>query len=170
MVGGSMATAPIKQPMKITQLFGARPEYYAKYGMKGHNGLDIVNAVSPTKGTPMFSMLPGVWHLLNDYTTVAGIRRYYGYGAAWRLHFDNGKFIEEWTFGHLQNRKTQYDGKNIAEGIQVSELDNTGDSTGSHLHIGLRLLKNGQVQNYNNGFKGSIDPLPALKKLGFKFS
>jgi hypothetical protein len=31
---------------------------------------------------------------------------------------------------------------------------------GTHVHFGLRLYKDGQVQNYDNGFKGSINPLP----------
>jgi murein DD-endopeptidase MepM/ murein hydrolase activator NlpD len=165
-----MATAPIRQPMKITQLFGKNPNIYKQFGLAGHNGLDIVNGAGVTKGTQLFSMLPGVWHFINDYTTVLGIRRYYGYGAGLRLYFGTSATTgQEWTFGHLQNRWFKYDGQNLPENVQMAELDNTGFSTGSHLHIGLRLIVKGQVQNYNNGFKGSVDPLPYLKKLGFKF-
>jgi len=33
---------PVETPTPfVTQKFGARPEYYAKYGMKGHNGIDF---------------------------------------------------------------------------------------------------------------------------------
>lgn len=156
--------------MRISQFFGEAPGTYHQFGLNGHNGLDIVNGAGPTKGTAFYAMLPGVWHLLNDYTTILGFRRYYGYGAAWRLHFNLGLgMVEEWTFAHLQNRHTHDNNKNLPEGVLMAELDNTGFSTGSHLHIGLRRLKNGQVQDYGNGFKGSIDPLPRLKELGFHF-
>lgn len=150
--------------MRITQVFGANPKIYAQFGMKGHNGLDIG---CPT-GTPFFAMLPGVWHRLDDKNWLG---RWRGYGAAWRLHHNQGNgVVHEWTFAHLQNRHLRDgDNKNLPEGIQMAETDNTGFSTGPHLHIGLRILKNGQIQNYGNGFKGSIDPLPVMKKMGLKF-
>lgn len=162
-----MATAPIRYPMRITQLFGKNPSLYAKFGLKGHNGLDIVRADGVTKGTPFYAMLPGVWHKLTEQNRDG---TWYGYGAAWRLYFGTSATTgQEWTFGHLQNRRHQYDGQNLGEGVLMAELDNTGYSTGSHLHIGLRLIIKGQIQNYGNGFKGAVDPLPYLKKMGFKF-
>ena len=33
----------------------------------------------------------------------------------------------------------------------------TGMTTGSHLHWSFKLLKNGVVQNKDNGYKGAID-------------
>jgi murein DD-endopeptidase MepM/ murein hydrolase activator NlpD len=158
-----MATAPIKIPMRITQTFGQRPLVYAQFGLKGHNGLDIG---CPT-GTQFFAMLPGVWHLLSQKDKWG---RWTGYGAAWRLHHNQGGgIVHEWTFAHLQSRHLHDDNKNLPEGQHVADTDNTGFSTAPHLHIGLRILKNGQIQNYNNGFHGSIDPLPVMKKMGLKF-
>lgn len=158
-----VAIAPIKIPMKITQVFGANPKIYAQFGLKGHNGLDVG---CPT-GTPFWAMLPGVWHLLSDKNRWG---KWIGYGAAWRLHFGlGGGLVQEWTFGHLRNRKLSYDNSNVQAGLQMAETDNTGFSTGPHLHIGLRIMKNGQIQGYSNGYKGSVDPLPVLKKYGLKF-
>lgn len=162
-----MPQAPIKIPMRINQGFGANPAYYKKYGMKGHNGIDI-NA--PT-GTKFFAILPGVWHLLSQQTIKNGKAIWIGYGAAWRLYVGTGKDTgQEWTFGHLQNRMKTRDGQNLAEGIQMGETDNTGDSTGPHLHITVKIIVKGVVQNQGNGFGGAVDPLPIMKKLGMQFT
>lgn len=159
-----MATAPIKIPMRITQHFGENPRIYAKFGMKGHNGIDL----SCPTGTAFWAMLPGVWHLLTEKDRWG---RWVGYGAAWRLHVGlGGGLVQEWTFGHLKNRHLHDNNKNLPEGIQMAETDNTGFSTGPHLHIGLRMMRNGQITNYNNGYFGSYNPLPELQKLGFHFS
>lgn len=158
-----MATAPVRIPMRITQLFGKNPQIYKQFGLAGHNGLDIG---TPT-GTKLYAMLPGTYHLLSDLRS----GKWYGYGAAWRMVTAATKagLRQEWTFAHLQNRKKEFDNKVVKEGTLIAECDNTGFSTGPHLHIGLRILKNGQIQNYNNGYKGAIDPLPELKRIGFKF-
>lgn len=155
--------------MRVTQFFGANPKYYARYGHKGHNGLDIA---CPT-GTKFYAMLPGVWRLLTQGFVNTKTKKfvYTGYGAAWRLYFGTGPTSgEEWTFAHLQNRVKSNDGKNLPEGKLMSETDNTGDSTGPHLHITRKIIKNGKVQNYNNGFAGAVDPLPVMKAWGIKFT
>jgi murein DD-endopeptidase MepM/ murein hydrolase activator NlpD len=116
-------------------------------------------------------MLPGVWHLLSQQTVKNGKVIWTGYGAAWRLYFSLGNWRgQEWTFGHCQNRQKQYEGKNLGEGVCLGQTDNTGDSTGPHLHIGVKLIQNGKILNPYNGFGGSVDPLPIMKKLGMKFT
>jgi murein DD-endopeptidase MepM/ murein hydrolase activator NlpD len=174
------AVSPIDPPLYITQRFGERPWYYKKYGLAGHNGLDL----RCKTGTPFYAMLPGIWTSLTErswrYVRPWNPQGWYGYGAAWRLYFNesNGRG-KELTFAHLQNRQMKKnDGKNLPlydqnthSRILLAQTDNTGDSTGPHLHIGLRQLVNGAVEHYGNGFKGSIDPLPWLKnELGLKFS
>ena len=156
--------APVRAPMRITQRFGENPKYYAKYDLKGHNGLDIG---TPT-GTLFYGILPGVWHLLSQKNRWG---RWIGYGAAWRLYFGtSAEDGQEWTFGHLQNRKGAYDGKNLVANLAMGQTDNTGDSTGPHLHIGLRLVHKGQILNYYNGYSGAIDPLPVMKAQGITFT
>jgi len=163
--------------LRITQKFGVNPAYYAKYGLKGHNGVDFIaiddrgNKVSHPK---MFSMLPGVWHLLSEqsakYVTWKNPAGWYGYGAAWKLDFNEGNgMVKQFTFAHLQNRQKGLDNHNLGEGVAMAEMDNTGDSTGEHCHITLKQYKNGVLQNYGNGYHGALDPLPLLKKYGFNF-
>jgi len=43
-------------------------------------------------------------------------------------------------------------------------MGSTGNSTGAHLHLGLRLADaNGNAVNTDNGYKGFVDPLEALE-------
>jgi hypothetical protein len=52
-------------------------------------------------------------------------------------------------------------GDKIKQGQIIGLADNTGKyTTGSHLHFGLKFLKNGKVENYYNGYFGAVDPAP----------
>lgn len=162
---------PYDGDILITQRFAERPWHYSRYGLAGHNGLDFIclypdgrKVVHPV----LWSMLPGVWHLISERNWRG---QWVGYGAAWRLDVGlaEGR-VEEWTFGHLQNRRKEYDNRNIGVNVRMGEMDNTGDSTGEHCHITLRYRNaQGQIENWGNGFHGAVDPLPRLKELGMKF-
>jgi murein DD-endopeptidase MepM/ murein hydrolase activator NlpD len=173
------SVSPVVGPMTVTQFFGERPAYYKKYGLAGHNGLDI----RAKTGTRLWAMLPGVWELLTEkawkYVRPWNPQGWYGYGAGWILNFGEGNGrVKRITFAHLQNRKKAFDGQNVPlygqntnAPIVMAETDNTGDSNAPHLHITVKQLMNGIVQNAGNGFKGAIDPLPWLKhELGIQFT
>ena len=156
--------------LKITQRFGENPQIYSKFGHKGHNGIDCIPVDSRGRkvlGDSMFAMLPGVWHLLTEQYANG---KYYGYGAAWKLDYGlgNGTYYQ-FTFAHLKNRRKEYDGKNLHEGPRMAQMGNTGFSTGDHYHITQKLFNRGKVVNWGNGYNGAINPLPFLKKIGFKF-
>jgi murein DD-endopeptidase MepM/ murein hydrolase activator NlpD len=160
-----MIHKPISNPL-ITQHFGERPEYYKKYGMAGHNGLDLVDKKAPSKsGAPVFAVEPGFLHV-QTYRTWYG--KTYGYGLALALDvggYNDGGF-RRWIYAHLQNRKLSWNNKWVDAGWKIAEIDNSGDSTGPHLHIAYRDYdRTGKILNYNNGYFGWKNPLPLLKNV-----
>lgn len=128
----------------ISQGFGEHPEIYAQFGEAGHNGIDISTAL----GTPIYAAHDG----RVSYFTESG-----GYG-----HYAKITNAEcETVYGHQQ----RFEGVNrtVKAGDVIGYVNSTGFSTGNHLHLGLKLLKNGQILNYNNGYHGSINPMPFLR-------
>jgi murein DD-endopeptidase MepM/ murein hydrolase activator NlpD len=133
----------------ITQYFGESPEYYKKYGMGGHNGLDLRTKFldSPLGKRPVYAVEDCV------VTYVAWDNTGYGYHI--RCAGEQGEFV----YAHLDTimvAKSQV----VKEGTQIGITDNTGDSTGAHLHWGWR-PKN---YNVNNGFYGYENPLRLFKQ------
>lgn len=134
----------------ISQRFGERPEVYSRFNMKGHNGVDFALPV----GT---KLLFGCRIRLTDIRVDQK-----GFGMMVRGICDGIDEDYELTWAHL----SEFD-KSIAPGMTFEKQDgpglsgNTGFSSGPHLHFQVRVLGNGGiVKNYDNGFKGAIDPLP----------
>jgi murein DD-endopeptidase MepM/ murein hydrolase activator NlpD len=165
----------------MTQYFAENPKLYAHMNMHGHNGVDIV----APHGTPMYAVESG--------TVVEVKNTPEGYGKHLRFitHGKNGDTCREWTYGHCSNIHVQV-GDEVTEGDHVADMGNTGfvvsgatpfwnanPFAGTHLHLGLREVKRTrvnswsypnskiqiQVRNYDNGFKGSIDPAPLLQEV-----
>ena len=157
----------------ITQFFGENPALYAQCcGMSGHNGLDIVRS----HGTPIMCVETGKVVEVKDDSG--------GYGKHVKILSENN----EWVYGHL-SRIDVVLGQTVASGGQIGLLGNTGfvvsgatpywkfnPYAGSHLHLGRRPCKKWEsgswnlsystgdrailLSDYENGFKGSTDPLP----------
>lgn len=133
---------PLKQ-IKITQLFGANPDMYKRYGMKGHNGLDF----RATVGTPVYAAHDGA---LDNIDTSSG------YGK--HILIKNKEYVT--CYAHLSNFKEQTN-PNVITGDLIGYTGNTGNSTGPHLHFGVRQLDiNGNIKDYDNGYWGWQNPLP----------
>lgn len=130
-----------------TQAFGADYQtYHARYGLSGHNGIDIG---CPTM-TPVLSAADG-W--VSEKGFDAG-----GYGNYIKI-VHNGYLT---LYGHLNdiavNLKDQ-----VVSGQLVGHSNNTGMSTGPHLHFGVAPCDgNGIKTEANNGFSGYIDPNGSL--------
>ena len=154
----------------ITQWFGENKELYSRMNMNGHNGIDIV----APHGTPIYSVEDGiVLEVKNDPS---------GYGKHVRV-ITNGVECREWTYGHCDTILVEQN-QIVYSGQQIATMGNTGfvvsGSTpywkynpfaGTHLHLGVRKMlrvKKGwkyigsnislQSVDYDNGFKGAIDP------------
>lgn len=126
----------------ISQGFGENPQIYAQFGMKGHNGIDI----AADTGTPIYASHAGRVRYTTDTS---------GYGGHARIT-DSEK---ETIYGHMS--KFEGTSRNVKEGDVIGYVGSTGFSTGPHLHFGIKVFP----INNNNGYSGSIDPMPFLKSM-----
>lgn len=127
---------PFNGSFRLTQGFGGNPAAYAKFGLKGHNGLDYG---LPT-GTPVVAPILGK-------VTQAGFDAS-GYGNY--IKIENDKYGT--VLAHLQSYSVKV-GQQVSEGQQIGLSDNTGNSTGPHLHWGVHPFP----RNTSNGYNGYID-------------
>ena len=125
---------------RITQEFWARPGYYAKYKLKGHEGIDI-NPI-PWTPTPIYAVDDGI----------IDVKGWGAYGNQVYLICGNIMF---W-YCHL----SQID---VKKGQKVKVGDKLGMSGKSsnieidiHLHFMVKELENWQVKNKDNGYLGSV--------------
>jgi murein DD-endopeptidase MepM/ murein hydrolase activator NlpD len=132
---------PFEGNFPITQTFGNKlvlngVDFYAQWGLKGHNGIDYgtptgTEILAPHKGT---------------------IKEAYfdenGYG--WYVKIEND--IEGSVLGHMLSLSVKV-GDTVEEGQKVGISDNTGASTGPHLHWGYYRFP----RDRNNGYNGYID-------------
>jgi len=120
-----------------SQLFGANPQNYAKFKLKGHNDIDVP---LPT-GTKLTSCINGtVTETLNDTT---------GYGIYVKIENEYCGVL----YGHLRDFSLKV-GDKVKAGDFVGFSGNTGNSTGPHLHFGVFPIP----RDRNNGYAGYIDP------------
>lgn len=131
-----------KKSYPYTQRFGQNPQMYKKFGLKGHNGIDY--------GVPMKTP---VYAVANGYVLWA--KKNGAYGNEVRLTHSGGG---QTNYGHLKNFKVK-NGQKVIKSQLLGYSNNTGNSTGPHLHFGYR--KHGW--NENNGYGGWVDPLKTLR-------
>jgi murein DD-endopeptidase MepM/ murein hydrolase activator NlpD len=164
----------------VTQWFGENASLYRPWGLKAHNGIDLVAPY----GTPLCAIEAGI--IINVKSDPNG------YGRHLRIlsTASTEGIHREWTYGHLASISVKV-GQKVKEGQEVGKMGNSGfvqsgknvwwgdnqpeDGAGTHLHLGLRFVRkdrNGfsytkdgprlEVLNYDNGYKGAVDPRPIL--------
>jgi murein DD-endopeptidase MepM/ murein hydrolase activator NlpD len=149
---------PVK-PWKLNQGFGVNADFYKKYGLKGHNGLDLYT----THGQPVYAAHDGV-------VTYAGVDSAEGWGVVLRtneeLEYAGGSAYFKSIYWHLINNIQVKAGQSVKAGHLLGYADNTGASTGDHLHFAVKPMTVGEndwtFENVvqNNGYNGAIDPTP----------
>ncbi len=134
----------------ITQKFGVNPQSYAKYGLKGHDGIDLRTRFidSPLARRYVSAAADGVVEVVR--WDVAG------YGVHVRLRHADGSMT---IYGHLTKPYVSK-GQHVKDEQIIGLSGNTGDSTGPHLHFEFRPA--GWEQHTNNGFAGAVDPTPFI--------
>lgn len=145
----------------VTQWFGENETLYRRWGLAGHNGIDIV----APHGSPLYAVEDAVVYSVKHSPD--------GYGKYFRLRTHK----HEWTYGHCSDIHVEV-GQKVKAGEHVADMGNTGfvvsgatpfwkvnPFAGTHLHLGLRMLKGGTVLNHSNGYMGSVDPYPLLANL-----
>ena len=132
----------------VTQYFGEnKVDFYKKLGMKGHNGLDIncligEDIIAPHDGE--------VTEVSNDDKSGLGV-------VVW------SPTLSLKTIYWHNKRNLVKVGDRVKEGDTIAHADNTGMSTATHLHWGLKLTnEHGTTKNWDNGYFGAINPLNYL--------
>lgn len=143
-----------RSKFKVTQEFGVNPEYYKKFGLTAHEGIDIIPTGSDWT---VYALEDGV--VVKDEDNAKS-------GAY-------GKYVTIW---HPSIKKaTQYChlASNIVDnGMQVKKdqaigiMGATGNTNGAHLHLNLfNVDENGVRLNKDNGYLGGTNPLPFLEEV-----
>jgi murein DD-endopeptidase MepM/ murein hydrolase activator NlpD len=139
----------------ISQFFGGNYKVYARFGLKGHNGIDFVSKNAGEK-IPTYACFDG--------TVIDSKRGNTGYGNFIKLKSADGKY--EAVYAHLDNNKWKR-GETVKAKELIGNIGTTGFSTGVHLHWGIREFDaSGRIKNLGNGYKGSINPIKIIKYWG----
>lgn len=131
----------------ITQAFGANPQIYGKWGLPGHEGLDIRAPMN----TNIYACADGTVFAVEKNASA------HPYGIHVRvLHADGYRTV----YAHLAQALVQI-GEKVTPKQLIGKADSTGNSTGSHLHLTLK--KDGATARKETKFQGDvIDPTPFM--------
>lgn len=105
----------------VSQWFSEHPEWYKRFGLAGHNGVDYAVPV----GTTVLAMHAGIIEVGSDPP---------GYGNYVRVV--GGQYTT--LYAHLE-RISVAKGQRVSVGTVLGVSGNTGNSTGPHLHVALRV-------------------------------
>lgn len=140
---------PIARPdlRRVTQAFGARPEYYSQFKidgvpLRGHEGTDF--------GTPVGSSVVAVAGGRVAEVADQGDK---GYGKYIKIVHVWGETV----YAHLSDQMVAV-GEIVSRGRVIGLSGNTGNSSGPHLHFGLRI----NPFNRKDGWGGYTNPAPYL--------
>jgi murein DD-endopeptidase MepM/ murein hydrolase activator NlpD len=133
---------------RVTQRFGARPEYYKQFGLVGHEGVDFGGAT----GDVVLSIASGVVKL-----AVHGDGKH-PYGTHVRIVHQTREGEFESIYAHLSELDVQT-GDVVDRGQVIGALGSSGNSTGPHLHLTLK--KRGATARGETRYPSDIiDPTP----------
>lgn len=164
---------PIREPYTKSQGFGENPEFYKPIGLAFHNGDDYACKT----GTAIYAVADGIVtsaeskYKENDKTG-------YGNQVGLLCPIDEANVYYDVIYGHLLAVYVAL-GQEVRQGQLLGLTDNTGFSTGPHLHFGARkvMRKTAQagdsfriylgqtyvIENGTNGVFGYVDPTPLFQ-------
>ncbi len=170
---------PLKY-ISINQRFGQNAnDFYKQAGMPGHSGIDFY----AQHGTPIYSSHDGFASYQVDgsgghgvvvitdkeYESVDGVSSY------WKtIYWHMCNPLAEPQYKSPIADKTGF--IPVKKGDVLGYANNTGQSTGSHLHYALKPVLKGENwgtwynMEQNNGYYGAVDALPYLPKLPTVFT
>lgn len=144
---------PFRSQFKITQPFGARPEYYRQFGLTGHEGIDLI----PSSADWAVLALADGKVVRDEDNPRSG-----AYGVSVTLWHPHLKKAAQYC--HLA-QNTVAIGQEIKAGHQIGVMGRTGNTQGAHLHLNLfEVDGQGRRLNKGNGYLGGINPQPFLEE------
>lgn len=163
--------SPLKEYF-VNQPFGVNDTpVYAQLGMKGHNGIDL----RVQHGDPIYASHDGYASFQIDSNGGHGVvvitnqkfEDVNGVSSLFKtIYWHMADSLKEPQFKSPIEDKTGF--VPVKAGDLIGYADNTGLSTGDHLHFGLKTVAEGESwgsfynTNQNNGYFGAIDPAPYL--------
>lgn len=167
-------TLPVKK-YAVTQFFGNSDEKYKQIGIVSgkHNGVDF----RAEHGTEVYASHDGeAYYEIDDKG---------GHGVVIispEIELKGSKCHFKSIYWHLcdPSKEPQFKSpifdyraskpKKVKQGELIGYADNTGFSTGNHVHFGLKMIDlKYRTLNYDNGYFGAIDPMPYFIDLPFQF-
>ncbi len=129
----------------ITQQFGANRATYAKFGLNGHDGIDLRTrwVDSPLGHRYVTAVADGVLEEIRHNIN--------GYGIHIRQRLANGDLV---IYGHL-SKVYKSPKVNVRAGERIALSGNTGFSSAPHLHIEIRP----KGEPTDNGMFGAVNPI-----------
>ena len=134
--------------VRITQRFRDNSSFYAKYGQKGHNGIDFaVPHNTPVYAADEGSVVFEGWGGEKESWagSIAGIY----------IRLNHGRSFS--GYAHL-SRTIINKGQKVKKGQLIGYSGSSGVATGPHLHFEMFPLK----PNFTNGYAGRINPEPYI--------
>ncbi|MBN1878357.1 MAG: peptidoglycan DD-metalloendopeptidase family protein [Anaerolineae bacterium] len=136
---------------RITQDFGVRPEFYGKFGLPGHEGIDFMGP----EGSELYAAADGFISDVRLDGDSNPTRKPYGNQV--RIQHTDGY---ETIYAHL-SQVVVTRGQVVKAGQLIGLSGNTGNSFGAHLHFSLK--KQGATQARQTTYPYDIiDPTPYL--------
>jgi murein DD-endopeptidase MepM/ murein hydrolase activator NlpD len=133
--------------LEVVQGFGENPGIYRRFGLPGHDGVDIKAPMNSN----VYACADGQVYQVHDGS--GG----HAYGIHVRIRHAEGYST---VYGHL-NQALVYQGQSVRAGERIGLADSTGNSTGSQLHLTLK--KDGATAAGLTLYPGDIiDPSPYL--------
>ena len=126
---------------RVTQIFGARPDYYQQWNLAGHEGIDVSTPI----GTPVSAAHDGLVQRLYSPDT---------YGVWLQVWGDDVMT----AYAHL-SAVTVTSGQRVTAGTPIGLSGMTGNCDGAHLHFGVCPLP----RDVSNSYKGWVNPAPYLE-------
>lgn len=140
--------------------------FYKSMGMEGHNGLDL----GAIHGEKVYhaGVYDGWMRVEKDSQGGIGVDVISNEPLKYIVKSKNGELQEMETYVKLRywHLKTPigHDKKQVKLGEIIGLADNTGASSGDHVHFGLKpCTKEGKTLFPGNGYMGCIDPMPYME-------
>lgn len=141
---------------RLTQHYGAHPEGYRKFGLPGHEGIDI----GCPMGKPYYAVQDGEVIWTGNRTHARKISNY-GYHVILQHEVNGLRF--KTLYGHGREDIPVNVGDKVLAGAIIGHSGNTGHSSGPHCHFSL-LWESDTGNGYPLWYWGQdVDPLPFLK-------
>ena len=139
----------------ITQAFGANPDYYAQFGLAGHEGVDLRAII----GSRIMAAVAGVVVRVGD-DELPAAQGGHNYGRRIYVQSVIDGIQHTLVYAHLLERLVDV-GDQVAAGQIIGRADTTGNAQGSHLHMTV-YQEGAQWPGYPAGI---IDPMIGLQHL-----